>query len=467
MKLARALHAGVGGLLMRLEAGQGKMEGEAREVDVVQDTASTRFAKAGPGGPPAHWVEFVRRHAPQYLQPPYGQHAPRFGLGATLSEDNEVQDAASTRFAKAGLGGPPAHWVELVRRHAPQFLQPLSGQRVPGSGLDATLSEDNEQTVASDSGGPLRDEQTAPPDSGQKPLRAAKREPVSASERRVRRTRVPPAPDIRSPSKKERSVTAERAQPHGAPARCYRDSSTDRPPVQASRPAPRQEPAIGPAARPPRRPEGKRAPLSRRGSVGPKEGADVRQPPSGSDAHDMPCRPAQVRSRVSRSTGQRRGSIDAVPEQGRVAPAPMADAPSGAHGVKQGVTPVPDVIKAATHISPQAESSGAPAAGELLGTPSSSATKPIARRALPATGDAESRFLQAEPEWPRLPDEREEDRESQRIGADRWPSLPECAWDPGARLSPSEALLAASEDRRTRLRRQRRDLEQRGELWSA
>jgi hypothetical protein len=98
--------------------------------------------------------------------------------------------------------------------------------------------------------------------------------------------------------------------------------------------------------------------------------------------------------------------------------------------------------------------------------PAALATSPVVQLSLRSAGEAVSRPMPNEPEWPRLPDETDGDLQSTRTGAERWPSLPEYAWDPRARLSPSDALRAASEERRNTLRLRRRDLEQRGELWS-
>jgi hypothetical protein len=377
-----------------------------------------------------------------------------------VSEFHAAPDATLARLANGGTGSPPAHWVEVVRRHAPQLLHPLSEQRAPASGVHPSLTENEDPVAPSEADGPSGFAQTAsPPDIARKPTLADRHETLSAPGRRVHQTLVPPVPGTPSPSVEERSATVERAQPDDGPARYCQYGGAERPSVRLSKPAPRPET--------PRQPTGRFAPLSRQDSIGSEERGEAQQAPTVSSAHEIPRRPAQTGSKVREPVSQRREPIDAVPEQRMDAAAPAADAISDAHDVKQTLTPMREVNQVAAQKSLWAGSSGTTAAGKLPSTLPSFAPQPIARHTLHATGDAQRRYLQVEPEWPRLPDEWKADPESRHSDEGRWPSLPDYARNAGTRMSPGDALLAASDDRRSRLRQQRRDLEQRGESWRA
>lgn len=117
------------------------------------------------GGPSAHWLELVRRHAPEFItykvttlenpgdsiDPEYGETHTETGLTGEPSEEVRVgpfqanprpranqpldssgkKEFSTSRGVVAGSGsaahpppegGPPAHWVELVRQRAPEML---------------------------------------------------------------------------------------------------------------------------------------------------------------------------------------------------------------------------------------------------------------------------------------------------------------------------------------------------------
>ncbi|MEA2079913.1 MAG: hypothetical protein U9P00_08665, partial [Pseudomonadota bacterium] len=80
VKLVRALHAGAERLVAWLEAGEQLTEAATGEAGVAQDSAPAQFANQGAEGPPAHWLEVVRSHAPQLLRPVSGQCDTVLGL---------------------------------------------------------------------------------------------------------------------------------------------------------------------------------------------------------------------------------------------------------------------------------------------------------------------------------------------------------------------------------------------------
>lgn len=140
----------------------------------------------------------------------------------------------------------------------------------------------------------------------------------------------------------------------------------------------------------------------------------------------------------------------------------------GSQAVKRVVASVREALQVAAQALPRAARSGTSTSRpSLRSAPAALGGAPVVPPSPGSTDEAVGYPLQAEPEWPRLPDETGGQPQPARSGVDRWPSLPESVWDPRARLSPSEALRVASEERRNTLRLRRRDLEQRGELWNA
>jgi len=405
VKLVRALHAGTERLVLRLEAGERRTEAEAGEGDVAQDPARSQFV-------------------------------------------NRVDES------------PPAHWLEVVRRHAPQLLNPVSGRH----NIVTALRKRSERGVAPDSGAlSTLGRQPAPPAAGQKTTAAARHEPLPGPRRSVRRTSVSPELETKAANPEKCSVTLEGAQPQ-IRARHARHLSVDETSVQASRAVPRKEPVVHPVSRALRQPlDAGAAQLPQRPSSRPGE-TQVLQPPLRSKVYDSCAGPTETLRGFNRSEHQE-GSLDTASGQERQIQTQSNKRPDGAQAVKQRVVPARQAMQAAAQATPRAERSSTPTCSNLLRSLPALGTPPAVQRPPRSTGETVARPIQAEPEWPRLPDERDGDLQSTRT-ADRWPSLPEYAWDPGARLSPSEALRVASEERRNRLRLRRRDLEQRGELWS-
>ena len=384
---------------------------------------------------------------------------------AAAGEGRVAQDSARAQFVNQGVQGPPAHWVEVVRRHAPHLLRPVSGQRDAVPGLRAALGERGERPAAPE---PRKSStlgrQPAPPAAGQKTAAAAKPETLPGPRRLARQTSVAPELGSKATSRNKHSVTPEGARPQ-VRGRRDRHRSPRETSAHASRPAPRKAPEVCPTPRPPRQPLGASAPLAHRFSLKPGE-TRVLQPPPCSKARDISRGPSETLRGFRRAEGEA-GSLDSEPGRGRDTQPQPTKPPEGAQGAKRMIAPLREAMPVAPQATPRAERSGTSTSREEVRSAPSLGTTPAVQLPLRSTGEAVSSPLQAEPQWPRLPDEMDWDPQSTGTGADRWPSLPEYAWDPQARLSPSEALWAATEEGRTALRLRRRDLEQRGDLWSA
>ena len=417
---------------------------------------------------------------------------------AAAGKAEVAQDPAPVQLPNQGVGGPPAHWLDVVRHHAPQLLRPVSGQGDTVTGL----RERGEQGATPDPTTALTPgRQPAPPAAGQKTTPPAWHT-LPKLRHRARQTSVPPDSGTQANRQKQRSVTPEGALPqirarrdrhastditsvrvsrHAAPRKEPDVCSTPRPRRQPSgesaqlvqrhllrsRPAaPRKEPDVCSTLRPGRQPSGESAQLVQRHLLRPA-GGEVPKPPPRSKVYDSSVGPAEIPAGFSRSKKRQPGSLRAAPGQKRHKHTKSSEQPDGAQAVKQMVAPVREAMQVAAQASPQAERCSRSASRQLLGSaPATLGTPTVVPLPLRSTGEAVARPVQAEPEWPRLPDETDGDLQGTHTGTDRWPSLPEYAWDPGARLSPSDALRTASEERRNTLRLQRGDLEQRGELWN-
>ena len=381
---------------------------------------------------------------------------------AAAGKAEVAQDPAPVQLPNQGVGGPPAHWLDVVRHHAPQLLRPVSGQGDTVTGL----RERGEQGATPDPTTALTPgRQPAPPAAGQKTTPPAWHT-LPKLRHRARQTSVPPDSGTQANRQKQRSVTPEGALPQ-IRARRDRHASTDITSVRVSRhAAPRKEPDVCSTPRPRRQPSGESAQLVQRHLLRPA-GGEVPKPPPRSKVYDSSVGPAEIPAGFSRSKKRQPGSLRAAPGQKRHKHTKSSEQPDGAQAVKQMVAPVREAMQVAAQASPQAERCSRSASRQLLGSaPATLGTPPVVPLPLRSTGEAVARPVQAEPEWPRLPDETDGDLQGTHTGTDRWPSLPEYAWDPGARLSPSDALRTASEERRNTLRLQRGDLEQRGELWN-
>ena len=424
-------------------------------------------------------------------------------------ETGDTQDSARTQLVNQGAVGPPAHWLEVVRRHAPQLLRPPPKRREPLTGF-RECSELN--TAAPDPGTPLTPRRL--PAAGQKTVAAGRHDTVpDPGRRRVQQRSVPAEAETQAGTRSKRSATSEGKRTLNRAPR-DRHSSADGTAVQASGPAERKEPVVGPPPRSGRQPSGESPQLLQRRLLRPA-GGEVLKPLPRSKAHDSSLGPADIRKGFSWSRGQS-GSLCSEPGRRTDRKTQSTKRPQGAQAVQQIVAPpVREAIQVAAQALPRA---GLSITAELLrSTPTDVRTPPVVELGLPGTGEAADRPLYAEPErpriadetdvdvqstrtgaepwpslpetawdprarlspgeaadrplypepeWPRLADETDVDVQSARTGAESWPSLPETSWDPGARLSPGEALQTASEERRNSLRLRRRDLEQRGELWN-
>lgn len=406
VKLLRVLHAGAERLAARLEASDQLTETTAGEAGVAQDPAPVQLPNQGVGRPPAHWLEVVRHHAPQLLDPGYGQR-------------------------------DPAPRAPGARGAAPDFRR--------------------SSTLDSQSAAPATGQKTAAP--------ASHDEHLPGPGCRVRQTSLSPELETQASKTNKRSLTHEGTRPLNRAPRGRR-SSAGQTAVNTSRPArPLKETVVYPTPRPsPRQPSGESGQLLQRHLLRPAAGGEMPKPPPRSKVYDSSIGATETLPGCKRSEQQAECS---VPVQGRHTQTQLTKRPDGANAVRQIVTPVREAMQeVAAKSSPRAARSSTPSPRDLPSSVPTLETTPVAQPPPRSTSETVSPPMQAEPEWPRLLDETDGYIQSTRTESDRWPSLPECAWDPGTRLTPREALRAASEEQRNTLRRRRRNLEQRGELWN-
>lgn len=379
--------------------------------------------------------------------------------GAVAGEAGVAQGAARAQFVNRGVEGPPAHWLAVVGRYAPQLLSQVSGQCKILTGL----SKPGEQSMTADPGpSPTPGRKPAPPAAGEKHTMSARHDIPSRAGSRVQQRSVCSESGIQTSTRNKRSTESERARPL-IPAPRHRHSTVAETAIRASRPAPRKAPVDVPTPRPPRQPSGKSVQLVQRHLLRPF-GGDL--PPSPhSKLHDSSNRPADNMPVFSHPKRQLESLHYAIGQERDTQTQPSEQL-EGARKVEHLQAPVCATRQVSAQVSSQTQRSGRSTSGALMQSSPATLGMPSVEPA-PASGEAVAPPRQAESAWPSLPDEMDEDLLAGQAGTERWPTLPELSWDPGTRLSPGEALLAASEERRNRLRLQRRDLEQRGELWSA
>ena len=375
--------------------------------------------------------------------------------GATAGGAGVAQDPPPPQSPKRAAKGPPAHWLAVVSRHAPQLLRPLSGRRDSMAGL----REHNKPNTAADPVMPSTPAvQTAPPAAGKKAAATVTHDSFSAPDHHVRRRRLLPESGRQVSNRNKVSRTPEEAQPPN-PAPPERPTSVDETAVPPPQPAPREAPVVHAAPRLPRYPSGAAAPFAKTRTARPVQ---RNLPQQHAKVHDSVYGPAETARGLHRPEQQ----TVAVPAQKRQTPIPPARRPDTAQVVEKIVLPVREVTQVAAQAQSATRRSDSAASAQLPAPAPAALVTPSHLR-LPGEDAAVARPMQSEPEWPSLPGEEAVKFRSAGTGAERWPALPDSIWDdPQVRLSGTETLWAASEEQRNRLRSRRRELEQRGELWS-
>jgi hypothetical protein len=399
-----------------------------------------------------------------------GRAAEAAAAGESVTPAMRQTQAAGRRVA------PPAHWVEVVSRHAPQLLRKPPGQPASERAASRGCDERGETVAASPS--TLWNRQTEPPLAGGENAVAVRRESRSFASPRECRDSAPAATEKRSgggaptleaagrgrqsfstvdeecESAKETAGEISRgASKRGVSERAATGSTAPRPPHRTAYASPVEESS---------RLQGH--PQSNEKQSVEKQGPDNRCNRAPRDLAqnfraDEPCN--------GRGGQGQRGTepLHCECRQG---------ASGGAPGKETSTdSPPPGLVEAAGRSAGRAAAARlSPARGDA-GTspgvachPAPSGRGAVTAQPLPDTGAAVSCDLRTLPEWPRLPGESCGYRSPGTAAADRWPALPPSSWDPEAQSSPGEVLQSACEARNAERRLRRLCLEQRGEPWS-
>ncbi len=438
LQLVRALHIRVGRLADQLDD-RSQLTAESAAQPGIEDEAQRAPDTAqGTGGPPAHWVNLVRRHAPQLLRPPStGHHLP-----TTIAPSKLV-------------------------RHPPATAMP-AGNQTPKTADEGFRWKPQREPQEHHSGSPVR-QPVSMPDGGAGSRRAA--QPVAAGDasppcapvvQGEPRRAVPPSVSPALDSGTRRPLSASQASApcatHAAPTPLQPNRSERVNRARASRTRTRAETAA----------------LTTGTAVfrDPKEALEPRQ-----------NRPVSPWLESALPTGGRsaaeHGARDephngSNPVSGTVAPhADCAESHLAVgHSGDAGIAPAPQPpvsrapLASLAPLSPVAEHSGTPRTQTFDPDSQAANKEPGVSQTSPFAGDADSRPVFSVPLWPRLADEQDSAAKPGGAKPNPWPSLP----DEAARqvsLARSEALRAVQQQERVMQRRRDLDLEQKGGLWNA
>jgi hypothetical protein len=435
VQLVRALHIRVGRLADRLDASSRLADESVAEPGIEDEAQRAPGAGRGAGGPPAHWVNLVRRHAPQLLRPAStGQPLP-----ATTAPPTRARHLPATAIA---VGNQPQGAAD-DSRPAPQRALPERRTVAPVRQPDSTQGAGTEgrrvlEPVAAGDTTPLcepvmhREPHRGVPPSVPPVPGLGVRRPLSASQTSAPRTTLTatatlqpnrPEPDHRTPKDRPRAQAGTAALPTGPMA--LRDPNDGLEHLQR-RPVPHwPESAL---------PSGARSVPNIGAPAAPPDGLS-RTPHRG--AGSLMCTESQASLGHSGNAGTAQ-----VPQP------PAARAPLASAG------PFLQPVEPSARSWTRACEAASPAANKV----------PPVQRTASFAGDADRRPTFSEPLWPRLADEL--DLAAEPGGKPSpWPSLPdEAAGQEG--LSRSETLRATQQQERVMQRKRTLDIEQRGGFWN-
>ena len=183
---------------------------------------------------------------------PFRRHLRKWLLGVAVAARNGVQTIVArlesteeNKTAEAGFetaprgaetahpGGPPDHWVRLVRRHAPELLQPgppraVSRMPSPASEVDDGMTDSfPENNPVLESGRSLQDDGDTPIGGGPTRSYAAHRVPESPQDPAIRRqaaltfTSEASAKTIKSQGSSAKTIFGRWINPRATATRCF------------------------------------------------------------------------------------------------------------------------------------------------------------------------------------------------------------------------------------------------------
>lgn len=386
------------------------------------------------------------------------------GMEYRESVDGQQQVWANDRYPESG--GPPAHWVELVRERAPQLLEPATNRcdttTVKSTGKRAAVKQShirpNDMPAAPK--GKAKTTAVRTTRLGTQPGRTVSSNPVVGLS-----SGNPASQPTQVERKVRRLVTVkEMVEPETALAR--KPSSAVAPSVpHRPRPATRLRisdqqvksklnipPVVTEGKSPSGRSQSASAipkPLDASSSMPEKPQLSMLEPqlPHRGEQVSQGNPEPQVHQIVPHDQAER---LDQTPD---VEPLRNIPQPTETDSVLSlAVTEI--------HMSEDKQQE-LPLAGLDLDLESKQEAAPSTKhRFINPQQSTSQQELSLEPEWPRLPDEQVATTQ------DRWPELLEDLWAAQTTLSPKQALLAANERRLSVLHLERLDREQRGEPWS-
>jgi hypothetical protein len=437
VRLVRALHLRVGRLADRLDASS-RLTDESVAEPVIEDEAQRApDTGQGTGGPPAHWVNLVRCHAPQLLRPASTGHP----LPATTAPATRVRHLPATAIA---VGSQPQGAADDDVCQTPQRGLPERRSESPVRQPASTQGAGAEFRRAVQ---PLAAGYTSPscePDMHSEPYRGVPpsvspvldfgvRRPLSAHQTSLSRSTLTATaklqsnrfePDHRTPIGRPRSQAETATLPTGPTA--LRDPNDGREHLQRRPLSTSPESAL---------PTGGRCVPNNGAPAAPSNG--LSRIPHRSEGHVM-CTESQA------SVGHSGNA-----ETAQVPRPPAARAPLASAG------PFSQAVERSASSRTRACDAELPAANKA----------PTVQRASPFAGDAGGRPVFSEPHWPRLADEPDLAAEPRGGKPSPWPSLPdEAAGQEG--LSRSKALRATQQQERVMQRKRTLDIEQRGGFWN-
>lgn len=391
----------------------------------IADSDGSAFPR-DPAGPPAHWVELVRRHAPELLRPVEANEPHLRESGARpeppLSGRGDRPDRPASPEEISEI--PPAHRPGGVKPPVPQRPAPEAPPPEMSEVSDAALesfSSEAETKEKSDRAPALAGREAARPEEPSRapsPSLLPSREPAGMSKPR----RAPARPDPETSQSKPRRLPGREAPPPAMSG--VSDAASESFSGEAET---KEKSASAPAlaGTEPARPERKRHAPSFLPSHRPTERGHARRPSPRSDQESVQGPPRK-----------------AMPPALPIAKAVRA-APIDFSGFQRDL--------------PGRLDPGRPQGGKLRSDPGA-----VGRRERPEPPAAPGAG------WPSLPDEEAPVPLSGRPG-DRWPSLPEDAVTRqrrpfGEGSSEGAGRLRPSESLRDHLRQL--DLEQRGMVWN-